>query len=110
MKQSVGLFQKYLALDATVPVQNFNEKIRKEMYRILNDYRDRQYIAETDALTKCLNLMQQFEKSAFHVSLQLNRSFWMYCNLKKLESEKQNTASKSVYSSLQQAICLNPAL
>ena len=108
MKQSKGLFNKYLAFNATVFVDNFNLDARYQILRMFEEYDDmrkvdtKKSMSKGDVMGACFDLLQQFEKAAFLVSLQLNRKFWLYSKLERLavsnEKEKSQRGRSKSYS------------
>ena len=97
MLKSKGLVSKYLSLNAKVPVQNFNNKVRNEIFTILskeekfNNFNS--HITKIDAFKRCCKLLEQFEQAAFLITLQLNKRFWIFCKLKELECKILNKKS-----------------
>eukprot|EP01083_Nonionella_stella_P107302 310641_1 len=53
--------------------------------------------SKDEAFAKCCALLEQFEKAAYFISLQLNRIFWAFCRLTQIEDLqplKSNRTSK----------------
>ena len=101
MKQSKGLFNKYLAIHATVPAQNFDDYVRNEILAMYKDYdeycRSMSIVCtKQDVMEKCFNLLLQFERAAFLISFQLNRRFSVFCKLRQLEIAQGRSRNKNI--------------
>eukprot|EP01084_Bolivina_argentea_P101987 182780_1 len=77
MEKIIALFQKYLAPKAKHPLNNFNYVIRDEISNMIDEHVKSKCIciSKTEALKQYEKLLQQFEKAAFYVAWQLNRTF-----------------------------------
>eukprot|EP01083_Nonionella_stella_P078975 216435_1 len=89
MTKAIGLFDKYLTADATVPVHNFDTKVRNNMVNIFERYESMKHPNKTDALEICFSVLEQFERAAFLISLQLNRQFWNFTRSTKKRSTRR---------------------
>eukprot|EP01084_Bolivina_argentea_P215871 366590_1 len=112
IQKMMGLVAKYLCLEATLAVNSFNDKVRsnliqelcKEEHFINNPSHNCCKISKQYVIERCCQLLEQFEKAAYLVSLQLNRKFWVFCQLRKIQyvekaSGKITDAKKSYQSS-----------